>query len=107
VTIRMAQSSQRLMILCRGKGNEPRIELSKNSIEFEPILPHSHGDEQEIKIVNPCGFPIEIYNLEFDKNYLDEEKVRFFISFFLASQNQLLNRLFFFSLEDTANNQRL
>lgn len=74
----MAQSSQRLMILCRGKGLEPRIELSKNSIEFEPILPHSQGDEQEIKIVNPCNFPIEIYNLEFDKNYLDEEKVFFF-----------------------------
>jgi hydrocephalus-inducing protein len=75
VTIRMAQSSQRLMVLCKGKGLEPRIELSKNSIEFEPILPHGAGDEQEIKIVNPCNFPIEIYNLEFDKNYLEEEKI--------------------------------
>ena len=75
VTIRMAQSSQRLMILCKGRGLEPRIELTKNSLEFDPILPHSVGDEQEIKIVNPCPFPIEIYNLEFDKNYLEEEKV--------------------------------
>lgn len=72
----MNQSSQRLMILCKGKGSEPRIEISKNSIEFEPILPHSVGDEQEVKITNPCSFPIEIYNLEFDKSYLDEEKVR-------------------------------
>ena len=24
---------------------------------------------------NMCSFPIEIYNLEFDKNYLEEEKV--------------------------------
>jgi hydrocephalus-inducing protein len=71
----MAQSSQRLMVLCKGKGSEPRIELSKNLIEFEPILPHSVGDEQEIKILNPCSFPIEIYNLEFDKTYLEEEKV--------------------------------
>lgn len=71
----MSQSSQRLMILCKGKGLEPRIELSKNSIEFEPILPHSTGDEQEVKIYNPCSFPIEIYNLEFDKIYLEEEKV--------------------------------
>lgn len=71
----MAQSSQRLMVLCKGKGSEPRIDLSKNSAEFEPILPHNIGDEQEIKISNPCPFPIEIYNLEFDKNYLEEEKV--------------------------------
>ncbi|CAF0787663.1 unnamed protein product [Brachionus calyciflorus] len=75
VTIRMAQSSQRLMILCKGKGLEPRIELSKNSLEFEPILPHSGGDEQEVKITNPCAYPIEIYNLEFDKNYLEEERI--------------------------------
>lgn len=63
------------MILCKGKGLEPRIEFSNNSIEFEPILPHSIGDEQEVKILNPCPFPIEIYSLEFDKNYLDEEKI--------------------------------
>jgi hydrocephalus-inducing protein len=71
----MAQSSQRLMVLCKGRGLEPRIELSKTLLEFEPILPHSVGDEQEVKIINPCQFPIEIYSLEFDKNYLDEEKV--------------------------------
>ena len=76
VTIRMAQSSQRLMVLCKGKGLEPRVELSKNSLEFKPILPHSPGDEQEVKIVNPCPYPIEIYNLEFDKAYLEEEKVK-------------------------------
>ncbi len=71
----MTQSSQRLMVLCKGRGLEPRIEFSKTLLEFEPILPHSVGDEQEIKITNPCSFPIEIYNLEFDKNYLEEEKV--------------------------------
>jgi hydrocephalus-inducing protein len=51
------------------------LDFSKNSIEFEPILPHSPGDEQEVKIVNPCPFPVELYNLEFDKNYLEEEKI--------------------------------
>ena len=72
----MAQSSQRLMVLCKGRGLEPRIEFSKSLLEFEPILPHSAGDEQDIKIINPCSFPVEIYSLEFDKNYLEEEKVK-------------------------------
>ena len=71
----MSQSSQRLMILCKGKGLEPKIEFSKNLLQFDPILPHSAGDEQEVTITNPCPFPIEIYNLEFDKSYLEEEKM--------------------------------
>lgn len=75
VTIRMAQSSQRLMVLCKGKGLEPRLEFAMNSLEFETILPHSVGDEREIKLTNPCPFPIEVYNLEFDKNYLEDEKL--------------------------------
>ena len=75
VTIRMAQSSQRLMVLCRGKGLEPKLEFTKTLLAFDPVLPHSAGDEQEVKITNPCPFPLEIYNLEFDKSYLEEEKV--------------------------------
>jgi hydrocephalus-inducing protein len=52
------------------------------SIVFNPILTHSQGDEQEIVIRNPCTFPVEIYNLEFDRQFLEEEKVMFlFISF--------------------------
>ena len=37
--------------------------------------PNSAGDEQEITIKNPGTFPIEIYNLEFDSIYLEEENV--------------------------------
>jgi len=44
-------------------------------VEFGPVLPHSVGDEQDIVIRNSCPFPIEIYNLEFDKTYLEEEKI--------------------------------
>ncbi|CAF0941486.1 unnamed protein product [Adineta steineri] len=84
VLLRINQSSQRLMIICRGIGLEPQIIVGQmhgttfeptTSIVFNPILTHSHGDEQEIVIRNPCTFPVEIYNLEFDKQYLDEEKV--------------------------------
>ena len=46
-------------------------------MEFGPVLPHSNGDEKEIVIRNPCKFPLEIYNLEFDRTYLEEEKVNY------------------------------
>lgn len=85
VLLRINQSSQRVMILCRGVGLEPELVIGQmrgdqfeqtSSIVFNPILTHSPGDEQEVIIRNSCSFPIEIYNLEFDKQYLEEEKVK-------------------------------
>ena len=52
------------------------MELERHLVEFGPVLPHSPGDEQAVLLRNPCPFPIEIYNLEFDKSYLEEEKVK-------------------------------
>ncbi|XP_069113582.1 hydrocephalus-inducing protein homolog isoform X2 [Argopecten irradians] len=75
ILIRIAQSSQRILLLCRGQGREPHLDFDRNMVEFGPILPHSTGDEQDIIIRNPCSFPIEFYNLEFDSTYLEEEKI--------------------------------
>ncbi|XP_070194710.1 hydrocephalus-inducing protein homolog isoform X4 [Littorina saxatilis] len=75
IPIKIAQSSQRILLLCRGQGLEPRLEFERQLVEFGPILPHSSGDEQEVLIRNPCSFPVEFYNLEFDSQYLEEEKV--------------------------------
>jgi len=74
LVIKLSQSSQRIIILCRGDGLEPCIELERPLVEFSPILPHSSADEKEFTIRNPCKFPVEIYNLEFDEIYLEEEK---------------------------------
>jgi len=75
VVIRIAQSSSRIIVNATGQGSEPKVEFSSSLVEFGPVLPHSNGDEQEVIVKNPCDFPIEIYSLEFDKQYLDEEKV--------------------------------
>lgn len=73
--IRIAQSSSRHVISVSGQGNEPKLEFSSTLIEFGPVLPHSSGDEKEVIIRNPSSFSVEIYSLEFDKQYLEEEKV--------------------------------
>ncbi|CAH1779299.1 unnamed protein product [Owenia fusiformis] len=75
IPLRLSQSSQRIMLMARGQGLEPRLDFERNLVEFGPILPHSSGDEQEIVVKNPCDFPIEFYSLEFDKQYLEEEKI--------------------------------
>merc|ERR1712223_1582816 len=75
IPIRIAQSSQRIVLLCHGQGLEPRLEFERTLVSFGLILPHSAGDDQEVVVRNPCSFPIEFYSLEFDNNYLEEEKV--------------------------------
>lgn len=72
--IHIVQSTCKHLITVRGEGSEPKVEFTSSVLEFGPILPHSFGDEKEVAVQNPSSFPVEIYSLEFDKQYLDEEK---------------------------------
>lgn len=73
--IKVAQSSQELFVSCKGKGLEPHIEFENSLLQFGPILPYTGRHEVSVKVSNPCAFPIEFYSLEFDKQYIEEEKV--------------------------------
>ena len=73
--IRLNQSCNRVMLLCKGRGLEQKLIFLEEMINYGPILPHSAGDEKEVIVKNPCDFPIEFYSVDFDTNYLEEEKV--------------------------------
>lgn len=70
----LAQSTNVVSILCKGQGLLPRIEFSNSLVEFTPIVPFGCS-ECDVIVKNPCAFPVEIYSLEFDTVYLEEEKV--------------------------------
>lgn len=72
----VAQSTQRMLLLAQGQGEEPQLEFSSSVLELGPTLPFSAGEEAEVIVRNPCPFPIEFYSLEFDKKYLEEDKVK-------------------------------
>jgi len=74
MVIRIEQATSRVSIAVRGEGLEPRLEFEPNLVEFGPVLPHSTGDEVEVIVKNPTLAPIEFYSLNFDKQYLVEEK---------------------------------
>lgn len=71
----MAQSTQRPVLLVQGQGEEPRLEFSAPLLELGPVLPYSTGEEGAVQVRNPCPFPVEFYSLEYDTQYLEEEKV--------------------------------
>ncbi|XP_054435188.1 hydrocephalus-inducing protein homolog [Pteronotus mesoamericanus] len=71
----IVHSTQKLILLAQGRGLEPRLEFSPSVLELGPLLPYAPGDEAEVVVKNPCDFPIEFYSLEFDQQYLIEEKI--------------------------------
>ena len=73
--ISIDQNTQERSILCKGQGREPALEFETKMLKFGPILPHSGRYEVDLKVTNPCSFPIEFYSLEYDKQYLEDEKV--------------------------------
>ncbi|KAB0347974.1 hypothetical protein FD754_012831 [Muntiacus muntjak] len=75
LVFQIAQSAQKLTLLAEGQGLEPRLEFSPSVLELGPLLPYAAGDEAEVVVKNPCSFPIEFYSLEFDQQYLVEEKI--------------------------------
>ncbi|CAM5150043.1 unnamed protein product [Eretmochelys imbricata] len=75
LTVHISQSSDRLLLLVSGYGLEPRLEFTPSVLELGPLLPYGVGDEAEVVVKNPCKFPIEFYSLEFDQQYLTEERI--------------------------------
>ncbi|XP_061876014.1 hydrocephalus-inducing protein homolog [Colius striatus] len=73
--VNIQQSSQQLQLQVSGRGLQPRLELSPSTLELGPSLPGSRGAEGTVVVKNPCDFPVEFYSLEFDQQYLTEEKI--------------------------------
>ena len=65
----------RLVLSVTGKGSEPQIMFDRNMIHFTPVFPFSEGSDVEVTIQNPLNYPVEIYSLEFDQQYQEEENV--------------------------------
>lgn len=75
LAIKLSQSSQKVVINANGNGKEPELDFVESLLEFGPTLPHSLGGEKNIIVKNTTCEPIEFYSVEFDPQYMEEEKV--------------------------------
>jgi len=75
LAVRVAESSRQVFVTAQGRGEEPRLEFSTSVLELGPCQPISIDVEAEVTVKNPCSFPVEFYSLEFDTQYLKEERV--------------------------------
>ncbi|XP_059337753.1 hydrocephalus-inducing protein homolog [Ammospiza nelsoni] len=68
-------SSNHLKLHLSGQGLEPRLEFRPPALKMGWMLVDSDGVEATVVVKNPCNFPIEFYSLDFDEQYLEEEKI--------------------------------
>ncbi|KAM3664996.1 hydrocephalus-inducing protein homolog [Ammospiza maritima maritima] len=67
--------SNHLKLNLSGQGLEPRLEFRPPALKMGWMLVDSDGVEATVVVKNPCNFPIEFYSLDFDEQYLEEEKI--------------------------------
>ncbi|XP_072790628.1 hydrocephalus-inducing protein homolog [Taeniopygia guttata] len=68
-------SSKHLKLHLSGQGLEPRLKFNPPALKMGWMLVDSDGLEATVVVKNPCDFPIEFYSLDFDEQYLEEEKI--------------------------------
>ncbi|KAM9376112.1 hydrocephalus-inducing protein-like [Pholidichthys leucotaenia] len=73
--VHVAESTKQAFITAQGQGILPHLEFCPSELELGPCLPASTEVQAEVIVKNPCSVPIEFYSLDFDKQYLKEEKI--------------------------------
>ena len=63
--------TDQVVTLC-GEGIEPALEFSTNIVELGPVLPYGPTATKTFVVRNPMDIPIELYSLDFDKQYAQE-----------------------------------
>ena len=59
----------------KGQGVNNMIELVPDTIKLGPVLPYYKESLESFEITNPMEHAIELYSLDFDTQYLEEEEI--------------------------------
>ncbi len=51
------------------------MDFVPDTTKLGPVLPYSTSAIACIEMRNPMEIPVEVYSLDFDKQYLDEEEI--------------------------------
>jgi hydrocephalus-inducing protein len=75
LAFRCAQNQKQFILNVRGQGINYQVELLPETIALGPVLPYDSSAIQTFEIRNPMDIPIELYSLDFDKQYTEEEDI--------------------------------
>jgi hydrocephalus-inducing protein len=67
------ENQKQFVLNVKGQSTNNSVELISEAIKLRPILPYHTKSIEYFNIVNTMDHPIEIYSLDFDKQYLTKE----------------------------------
>ncbi|KAJ3287536.1 hypothetical protein HK104_008544 [Borealophlyctis nickersoniae] len=73
--IKITMNAKSIPLHLFGKGVKPTIVFEPETLVIGPILPASEGVESRIFVHNPTNYAVEMYSIEFDQQYLEEEEI--------------------------------
>ncbi|KAF0682818.1 Aste57867_25117 [Aphanomyces stellatus] len=75
VPVKINANPRTRAISCSGEGTELRVSFAPPMAELGPLLPFATPVERLITMKNESDYAIEVYSLDFDTQYKDEEEV--------------------------------
>ncbi|KNC96691.1 uncharacterized protein SPPG_07904 [Spizellomyces punctatus DAOM BR117] len=73
--IKITMNAKAAQLRVTGKGIQPSIIFEPEALIMGPVLPFSDGAVRKFIAYNPTDYPLEMYSLEFDQQYLEEEEL--------------------------------
>ena len=75
LVFKCTQNNKQFILNVKGQGINYQVECIPESIKLGPVLPYDSSAIQAFEIRNPMDIPIEVYSLDFDKQYIEEEEI--------------------------------
>jgi len=74
LALRISDNPNKKLVSLHGQGDALRVEMLPSTVfKLGPILPEE-SCTQEFFLHNPTDYPIEVYSVEFDQKYVEEEE---------------------------------
>jgi hydrocephalus-inducing protein len=73
--VTMEDNQKKIELLCLGLGIVPMLQFIPEEMIFDPCLPYDNNVYKCLEVKNPSEFDIEFFSLDFDKQYLEEDKI--------------------------------
>ncbi|CAK0791292.1 unnamed protein product [Prorocentrum cordatum] len=75
LVLRVRDNAKKKVIQVSGRGDLLRLDVRPTSVyELGPIMPKKQEAQEELVLYNPTDYAIEVYSVDFDRMYLEEER---------------------------------
>ena len=75
LTFKCKDNPKQFILNVKGQGVNYQIDFQPEALKLGPVLPYNNNCIQLIEMRNPMDQPIEVYSLDFDKQYIEEEDI--------------------------------